>query len=91
MSIVAGAVGAGAIAGSSITSSVASGLSLLTFDSEYIAERQARMRKPPKTLLRGLAAGTVGLGRGIFEGYVLTHSVFLHPVSPRQATLVWEG
>jgi hypothetical protein len=70
VSIVSGVVGAGALAGSSITSSVASGLSLLTFDSEYIADRQARRKKVPKTLLRGLAAGTVGLGRGIFEGYV---------------------
>ena len=68
---MSGVVGAGALAGASITSSVASGLSLLTFDSEYIAERQARMRKPPKTLLHGLASGTIGLGKGLFEGYVV--------------------
>ncbi len=40
VSIVSGVIGAGALAGSSITSSVGSGLSLLSFDRDYISRRQ---------------------------------------------------
>ncbi len=68
VALVSGAVSAGALAGSSITSSVASGLSLLSFDSEYIARRQARLRKAPKTVLHGIASGTLDFGKGLVEG-----------------------
>jgi len=47
---------------------VGKGISALSLDDEYIAERQKYKSKQAKHVVDGIGQGFIGLGRGIFDG-----------------------
>lgn len=53
---------------SAISGSVASGLSALTMDEEYIRQRERMQMKRPKNVISGIGTGAQSLATGVFKG-----------------------
>lgn len=54
---------------SKVTGSIGHGLSLLTFDKDYIREHQKTASTKPKDIREGLLEGTEAFGKSLFEGF----------------------
>jgi len=53
---------------SKFAGSVSRGAAALSFDTEYIKERERASREKPKGAVQGVASGMKGFGKGLFQG-----------------------
>lgn len=63
---------------SKMTNSLASGLTSLSMDSEYLKQRNRDRANKPKNVLDGVGYGVLSIGKGVFSGIT---GVFTKPVT----------
>eukprot|EP00698_Gefionella_okellyi_P001882 TRINITY_DN1171_c0_g3_i1.p1 TRINITY_DN1171_c0_g3~~TRINITY_DN1171_c0_g3_i1.p1 ORF type:complete len:4247 (+),score=1107.78 TRINITY_DN1171_c0_g3_i1:46-12786(+) len=69
-------------AGTRITGTIGKGVAALSFDKDYLAERERESRSIPTDALDGLGLGSVALARGLFDGVT---GLVLQPIQGARA------
>lgn len=76
---------------SKITNSLASGLTALSMDKEYLNKRNITRAKKPQNLIDGMGKGVISIGKGFFSGITGIVSQPIHEVKKSGATGIFIG